>query len=380
MRHWEVVQVCCALMKGSEEVISYIVHVAKEEIINGGGWVQTHSAISCLQKECGLQKPLFVVYPSCCHTLAEVLNTAKLVAIEDLTDTGEECDLTLPCNADIVIDCQKGLDVTEVRMDEVMKTLHRYRDHIISIEVGNWSHEAMKHLSLLFPLPSLSVLSMYECYIPKEVVCNLAQMHQLTYLKLEASSDDDNDDLASHGDLLVAAIQAWNGQSKLKVVILSSKLPGSVYRPLLAAIAANCPCLQNFNVMNVTLSGCLVQFLRNPPPALKGLFLMNTHLLADDIDSLTTAVTSRRLEHLERVDLRGSNLSEAQVTPLLHAWLNTLGDRLLKLYIGNYFVPVTIAANRNLTPDFYLKCIKQGASLKETHELLYLLNDFSLQK
>ncbi len=396
-KHEGVVRACCGLMKGRGEVIMHVINVIKvrlmQEMIN---WYSYFDTMSSLQNECGIQTPLFVKYPSCGHPLSQGLNTAKLVVITDLT--GEEYDDALPCNADIVI-CpyleKYKENVTALMNSGVMRTLQRHRDHIIAIYLWNGSQDVMEQMSSLLPSSTLGCLNMEFCYIP--VVNSLAQMPQLTHLIFTPFGEVKS--VASHGDLLVAAIKAWNGHSKLQVLYLEcNNLPVSVSRPLLVAIAANCSCLEELNMGDNTLSGCLAGFLQNPPPALRVLHLWDTHLQAEDIESLVAAVTAGKLQHLEWLDLsciqpqrseaamavllqglaaavtagklqhlevmdlKFNKLSEAAVTPLLHALLNTLGDRKLTLILGGGLGGITIAPSENKSADHYLQQIRQKLS------------------
>ena len=82
-----------------------------------------------------------------------------------------------------------------------------------------------------------------------------------------------------------------------------------------------------------TLSGCLAGFLQNPPPVLRKLNLMGTHLQTEDMESLTAAVTAGKLQHLEEMILLDHHLSHAALVQLLHALLKTFGDRKLTFTI-----------------------------------------------
>ncbi len=417
-KHKEVVKTCCGLMKGREEVIAHIVNVFKVAIMRVE-WenvsifhVFEYDIMSRIQEECKTRNPHFAVYPLYGCSLSQLLNTAKLVVIRDLT--GEEHDAALPCNAEIIIDIHSGRwDRGSAATGEthgVMGTLQRHRDHIIAIYLEHGRQDVMDHVTSLLPSPSLECLYTDNCYIPKEVVNSLAQMPQLTFVKLHRLKSEGE---TLHGDLLVNAIKAWNGRSKLQVLNLANNyLPVSVCCPLLVAIAANCPCLEVLDMSYNTLSGCLAGFLQNPPPAHRKLEMRYTDLKAEDIESLATAVTegnlqcleklimngnilggclagllqnpppalreldlwcidlqaedieslaaavrAGKLQHLDKLDTRGNNLSVAAVTLLLHALLNTMGDRKLKLYLGEDREGITIAPREHQPPEHYLEKI-----------------------
>ncbi len=369
-KYQEIVRACCGLMKGREEVIMQILNVLKTEL-KQDSYTYYHT-MSSLQNECGLQTTYFVRYPSCGYPLSQILNTAKLVVIEDLT--GEEDDDALPCNADIVINvgglCEEK--VTSPENSRVMRTLQRHRDNVISIHLRSGSHDVMEQMSSLLASSVESLIISY-CYLAPEVVNSLSQMSKLAYLEIYASQPRFvQNTLALHGDLLVAAINAWKGHSRLQVLYLrDNHLPVSVCRPLLVAIAVNCPCLQELDMKCNTLSGCLAGFLQNPPSALRKLGLHMTDLHTDDMESLAAAFKARKLLHLEALDIMGNSLSggamivlltgmtaavtagklqnlkvlhltktklsEAALTPLLHALLNAMGDRKLKLCLGFWY-------------------------------------------
>ena len=182
-------------------------------------------------------------------------------------------------------------------------------------------------------------------------------MPQLTLLVLKGIIDGS---LASHGNLLVDSVKAWNGHSKLQILNLSiNLLPVSVCRPLLVAIATNCPCLEELDMGGNFLSGCLGGFLQNPPPALRKLGLCTTFLETEDMESLAAAVTAGKLQHLKELDLSSNKLSEAAMTPPLHALLNTLGDRELELQLGDWYFKedgiVTIAPSKQKSAGYYLE-------------------------
>ncbi len=388
---------CSGLMKGREEVIMHVINVLKVRLMQK--MLEFHSyyfTASSLQNECRIQNPLFVMYPTCGHPLSQVLNTAKLVVIHDLT--GEEYNDELPCNADIVLfprlDKHKH-NVTALVNSGVMRTLQKNRDHIIAIKLLSGSQHLMEQMSSLLPSSSLGCLDMSDCYLQKEIVNILSEMPHLTHLTMYSSEPEGRgNSLASNGDLLVAAIKAWNGHSKLLVLSLRENyLPVSVCRPLLVAIAANCPHLEELGMGYNTLSGCLAGFLQNPPPALRVLYLLKAQLHTEDMKSLAAAVTSGKLQHLEVLnlpwnnlseaamavllqslaaavtegklqhlkvlDLHGNGLSETAMTQLLHALLNTLGDRKLKLCVG-YKDGITIAPSENKSVHHYLQQIKES--------------------
>ena len=101
-----------------------------------------------------------------------------------------------------------------------------------------------------------------------------------------------------------------------------------------------------------TLSGCLAGFLQNPPPALRQLALLSTHLQTEDIESLTAAVTAGKLQHLEEMILLDNHLSHAALGQLLHALLNTVGDRNLTFkFVNNWTVTgiIITPSENNLT-------------------------------
>ena len=366
-KHEEVVRACCGLMKGREEVVMHVINVLKvllkQEMIY---WYSYRGTMSSLQNECGIQTPLFVRYPSCGHPLSQVLNNAKLVVIDDLT--GEEYDDALPCNADIVIDIRldkyiKNTLRTQVNSG-VMRTLQRHRDHIIAIHLVQGSQDVMKQMSSLLPSSSLGCLYMKYCYLSEEVVNSLAEMPELIHLEIwESQLEGGGSSLSSHGDHLLSAIKAWNGHSKLRgLTLIGNNLPLPVCRPLLVAIAGNCPCLEELDMILNTLSGCLFGFLQNPPPALRKLDLWYTDLQAEDMESLAAAVTEGKLQHLEELNLIGNKLSEAAMTPLLQALLNTLGDRKLTLYVGGVmdFYGITIATSDHKSVHHYLQQIRES--------------------
>ncbi len=438
-KHWEVVRACCGLMRGREEVIMHVINLLRERLVEQFDPILVYGfynmmMMSSLQKKCGIEPALFVKYPSCGRTLSQVLNTAKLVVIENLT--GEEYDEDLPCNADIVI-CYPDLDkysdnVTALVNSRVRRTLQRHRDHIIVIHLEHESQDVMEQMSSLLPSSSLGYLHMEHCYLSKELMNSLAEMPQLTYLRISGSQltfrdicmiliwprEGESTSLATQGDLLLAAIKAWNGNSKLLIFNLNFNfLPVSVCHPLLVAIAANCPHLEELDMRLNDLSGCLAGFLQNPPPALRELCLMGTDLQAEDIkslaatvkggklqhlevlnigvnklstilgiflqnpppalrqlnlrktqlqvkdmESLVAAVTEGKLQHLEVLDLRNNMMSEAAVTPLLHALLNTPGDRKLTLKVSGGF-GIIIAPSENKSADHYLHQIRQDLSV-----------------
>ncbi len=367
-KHEEVVRACCGLMEGREEVIMHVISVLKVRLST------THVnsyyfTASSLQNECRIQNPLFVQYPACGHPLSQVLNTAKLVVIEDLT--GEEYDDALPCNADIVIDThifEYEENVTALVNSGVTRTLQRHRDHIIAIKQFSGSQDVMKQISPLLPSSSLGRLDMQHCYLPKELVNSVAEMPQLQHLTMYKSEP-------SHGDLLLVAIKAWHGHSQLQVLNVGYNfLPVSVCRPLLVAIAANCRHLEVLDMERNTLSGCLAGFLQNPPPALRVLYLDHTHLQAEDMESMAAAVSAGKLRHLECLDLSYNQpqLSEGVLTPLLYALLNTLGDRELTLKVGGGLGGITIAPSQQNSAHHYLEKIRQdihALSMKSTNKL-----------
>ena len=264
-KHEEVMRVCCGLMKGREDVIMHLVNLCKERI-KEGKWIHSglyglshdYEFMVRLQNECGIKNPHFVVYPLHGHSLSQVINTAKLVIVHNLDY--EVYEPTLPCYADIAIDPDDRWDPRAMKTSGDMRTLQRYRDHIIAIDLKHWPCDVMEHVGSLLPSSSLACLYMYDCYVPKEVINSLAHMPGLMYLEISGGTfphDDDDDD-----DSLVAAVNGWNGQSKLRVLNLwSNHLPPSVCRPLLLAIAANCPCLEQLEISYNTLSGCLAGFL-----------------------------------------------------------------------------------------------------------------------
>ncbi len=358
-KHEEVVRACCGLMKGREEVIMHVISVVKVRLMQETlDFYSYYGTASSLQNECGIQTPLFVEYPACGHPLSQVLNTAKLVLITDLT--GEEYDDDLPCNADIVIATNDQAKANS----GVMRTLQRHRDHIIAIGLDNENQDVMKQMGSLLPSSSLGRLSLAFCYVQKEIVNSLSEMPQLTHLTMYTSEPEGRgNSLASHGDLLLAAIKAWNGHSKLQILDLGwNFLPVSVSRPLLVAIAANCPHLEVLDMKRNTLSGCLAGFMQNPPPALRTLKLMKTHLQAEDMESMIAAVTAGKLQHLNKLELNGNRLSEAAMAQLLHALLNTLGGRKLTLYVGGVvdFYGITIAPSDHKSVDHYLQQIRHA--------------------
>ncbi len=366
--HKEIVRACCGLMKGKKEVIIHVINLLKVEILRNGYEYYYLPIMSSLQNECGLQTPLFVEYPSCGRPLSQVLNTAKLVVIKGLT--GEEYDSDVTCNADIVMH-DDGAEDTPFGTSHnhwyiqsgVMRTLlKRHGNHVIAIKLkskGQIIIEKMKMNSLL-PSSTLGYLSLWNCYLPKEVLNSLAEMPQLTHLTLHGCEPrGEGNSLASHGELLVAAIKAWNGHSKLQVLDLRKNyLSVPVSRRLLAAIAVNCLHLEWLGLVQNTLSGCLAGFLQNPPPALRELYLEETHLEAEDMESLAAAVTAGKLRHLEKLSLGDNKLSETALTPLLHALLNTLGDRKLVLNLGNIWSGITIAPSENNSVDHYLQLLR----------------------
>ena len=248
-KYEEVVKACCGLMKGREEVMSHIIKAYKEEI-KEGKWLHSMWKVADIddehmesfQNESGAQIQHFVVYPKCGRPLSEVLNTAKLVVIYYLADSVGEYDPTLPCNADIVI-IQHYM--TLLHMNEDMRTLQRYRDHIIAIHLEGWPDDQMEHVSSLMLSSSLAYLSISNEYEHstmdidqlKIIISSLAQMPQLMYLYLDANTylsvSGSSDKVNLVGDLLLAAVKAWNGQSRLRVLYLwGNHLPVSVCRPL----------------------------------------------------------------------------------------------------------------------------------------------------
>ncbi len=373
MKHEEIVNASCGLMRGKDEVIMHVINLLKVELMQHIYPSNYYHTMSSIQNECGIQPPFFMVYPSYSQSLSEMLNTAKLVVITDLTGEGDDADL--PCNADIVI----YADLCNYNGNSgVTTTLHRHRDHIIAIWLHNGSQHGMEQIRSLLPSSSVGHVYMQNCYLPKEFASTLAQISQLKCLTIERSQPGGkSNSLASQGDLLVAAVKSWNGHSKLYLLDLGlNYLPVSVCHPLLVAIAANCPCLVWLDMKMNTLCGCLAGFLQNPPPALGVLHLAETDLHAEDMESLSTAVTARKLQHLEVLDLRGdNNLSEASVTPLLHALLTTLGDRKLKLYVGDDFrhEGIAVAPCEHKSSHHYLQLIKQELNAPSQYEILMKL-------
>ena len=331
-KHEQVVRACCGLMKGREEVIKYIVLLFLKRLA-GEQWYddyrnlrqEEYGILSSLQAECGKINPYFAVYPSNGRPLSQMLNSAKLVVINELT--GGNYDPTLPCNADIVLDLIPGLKLTALAKSGDIKTLKKHKDHIIAMYIILVDQDVMEYMSTLLPSSSLGTLQITIGHMTREVVNSLAQMPNLMSLELVPSKPEEKS-LAVHGDVLVAAIQAWNGNSKLMMLDISmSLLPASMCRPLLVAIAANCPLLMQLAMSFNALSGCLAGFLENPPPLLSKLVLDNTKLLREDLESLTAVITAGKLNHLQILDIHSNELSEDTVIPLLHALLNTLGDR-----------------------------------------------------
>ncbi len=370
-KHEEVMRAYCNLMKGRKEVMTHLIKVWTERI--KGKWhcswiFDTRSMVS-FQDECKLENPLFVVYP-CEGSLAKVLNTAKLVVIEELT--GNENDSTMPCNADIVIIHTVFEDICGERalnMYEGMKTLKRYKDHIIAMHLSQCNYTAIQLVNTLLPSSSLSNLYMYKFYVPYEVFQNLARMPNLTYLHLCGQVDGDADDiLIPVVNPVVGAVAAWNGQSQLRVLSLwGQNLPVSVCGPLLVAIATNCPLLETLDIAGNALSGSLAGLLQNPPPKLKELCLMNIGLESEDIESLAVAVTAGKLQHLELLDISSNYMLEEDVIPLLNALLDTLGDRKCLLDLGNNSNPddIVLAPSQHPSVEYYLPEIRQA--LRDYH-------------
>ena len=339
-KHEELVRVCCGLMKGKEEVITHLVEVCKEAI-KEGNWIYGDSYptltddehMMSFQNECGIEKPYFVVYPPCCEvpafrrlpgvydpahgrSLSEVLNTAKIVEITDLSLTGENGELTLPCNADIVIYLNRDINysahaehlesdfISTLSALKMHVALRTSRDHIMAITVG--PGYICQNVSSLLPSSSLVNLC---CSLQEDVVKSLAKMPHLTHLALCRNATQVSS-LSSHADLFANAVKAWKGKSKLKELDLDNNdLPMSVCRPLLAAIAANCPCLEVLDMGHNTLHGCLAGFMQNPPPALRAMDLQSTDLQAEDMQSLAAAATAGKLQHLEILNLGNNSMS-----------------------------------------------------------------------
>ncbi len=415
LTHGEIIRACITLMKGREEVIIHLIDVLKLKI-KQHGWDDTEKyTMSSLQTEYGIEKPYFAVYPSCGQYLSDILCTAKLVVIEELT--GKEYDASLPCNADIIINLKNlgeyEKDITTLQKGPGMTTLQRHRDHIIAIHMKCGNPEMSQLMSSLLHSSPLGYLHIYQCYLLKEAINSFRQNPELTFLEIIRSNPyGSNNSLVTHGDLLVSAIKSWNGHSKLRVLNLSwNYLPVSVCSPLLIAIARNCPCLEKLNMGFNSLSGCLGGFLQNEPSvfekvamlawlskrpspvlSLRKLFLWEADLQADDIKSLTAAstegtlqhleglylqknklsedvmtlllhglaasVTAGKLQHLGELDLWDNELSEAALTPFIHALLNSLGDRKLKLGL-RYASSMIIAPSEHKSADHYLKQIRR---------------------
>ncbi len=300
--HEEIVKACCGLMKAGE-IRQHIINVLKSEqkiLYDNFSFVLAYDTMSCIQKECGIQIPDLELYPSCGRSLSEVLNTAKLAVITKLTD-GECDDNALPCNADIAINLAYGLDAKTLSKSGNFRLLQKNRDHIIGINMKFYTGpEGMERICSLLASSSLRHLSLTNCYLPKAVVLGLSHMPRLTFLELCASNRIGKDSLTSYGDLWVAAIKAWNGQSKLQVLKLCGNvLSTPVCNPLLIAIAANCPDLKHLDMRFNNLNGCLAGFLENPPPALSELYLDSTWLKTEDLEHLTAAFTAGKLQCLE---------------------------------------------------------------------------------
>ncbi len=162
VKHKEVVRACCRLMKGRDEVIMHFINVLKLD----NRWHHVDTLLS-YQNECGLQTAYIVKFPSHGLPLSKVLNSAKLVVIEKLTDEGNDDDL--PCNADIAINIRGNSALNS----GFMRTLQRHRDHIITIYLRHGSQDVMEQMSTLLPSSSLGCLHMTQCYIPEKVVNRL---------------------------------------------------------------------------------------------------------------------------------------------------------------------------------------------------------------
>ncbi len=334
-KHEELIRFCCGLMKGREEVMTYLVKVYKQARWGYSTRFYFSADFKCmesLQNECGVKYPHFVDYPSQGQSLSEVLSTAKIVKIGNLTN--ENYDPTLPCCADIFIIADRRWD-SRVEMCGDMRTLQGHKEHISAIFLDGRPSDVMGQVSSLLPSSKLEYLRMQRCNsVPKAVVSSLAQMPQLTYLCLWRVR-------VSDGDVLVAAVKAWNGQSTLKVLnLFQTFLPASVCQPLLNAIAGNCPSFEVLFMNGNTLSGCLEGFLQNPPFEFRTLDVQETELQAEDIESLSAAVKAGKLENLGKLDIRNNKLSKDAITPLLKSLTTavTAGklQKLARLYLRDH--------------------------------------------
>ncbi len=372
----------------------------RDECLSTLGEIKGLSLLSSFQKEGPVMTPKFCIFPSShqSHSLSEALHQSEFVVVQDLI--GEDCGATLSCNADIVLNIDDA-ERNEGKMEGALKTLNRCSERIISVHLLFCKSKTVDNIASLLPAKSLVQLCIVMCDASGTVVPALAEMPQLRYLMLLLNSEN----FTAYGDSLVAAVNAWKGKSMMRVFnLFGTMLPTSVCQPLLAAIAANCPCLRQLNLYENTLSGCLEAFLKDPPsrlkcleiastslqeedreslttavsagklkeleelnigyntlggclagllqdppPRLRRLGMKDTSLQAEDIESLTTAVTTSKLQELEELDISNNNLAEAVVEPLLQALLETRSHRKLTLRIldqGAIALSINIISDR----------------------------------
>ncbi len=334
-KHSEVFNFICGILKdaGSNHVVDHAVgcviqHSLKQ--LEDGKFLSVFkddrmfSSLDLIQQEAGSNNTNCEVFPSLrhSHSLSTVLSHAKFIVVKDLK--GTTCDPTMPIAQDIVITLAgdfpkyKKKSWNSEEMAGTIKTLQKCRENIRAIQLFLCENETVNAITSLMPATRLAQLHIESCYLSPENISSLKEMRQLIYLSLQ-----EIDSLASHGRHLVAAIEAWEGQSSLrKLDLLGNNLAPSVCKPLLAAVATNCPKLEEIQLFRNTLTGSLDAFLQDPPPALTELWMNNTSPQTEDIESLAAALAGGKLQQLKVLDIRGNNLSETDADVLLSPQLS----------------------------------------------------------
>ena len=335
-KHSEIFKFTCGLLKdtGADHIVDHAVECSKQyclEQLEGGKFLsffkndRMFSTLDAIQREAGITNANCGVFPlhQQLHSMSTVPSGAQFVVIKDLILKEE--DLSVLAASDIVVSLVgdfpnfQKMSWNSHKMSGTIQTLQKCRENILAIQMFLCENELVSGIASLMPATRLAQLHIESCYLSPENISTLKGMPQLIYLSLQ-----EIDNLAPQGHHLVAAIQAWKGQSRLKKLdLLGNNLPASVCKPLLAAVAANCRRLEEIQLFRNTLTGFLAIFLQDPPSALTELWMNNTGLQAEDIESLAAALAEGKMQQLIVLDIRGNNLSETDASVLLHPLLNS---------------------------------------------------------